>query len=295
MIEYLAANPTLFVGIVFFLSLLVGSFLNVVIYRLPIMLERDWKSQCSELLERDPETSEPERFNLFFPASHCPSCNNPVRAWQNIPLISYIVLGGKCSVCGTAIGLRYPLVELSTAVLSAAVAFQFGFGITTYAALVLTWALIVLTVIDLDRQLLPDNITLPLMWLGLLLSLVDMRSGLPLFADTSSSLIGAVTGYLGLWFVFQLFKLLTGKEGMGYGDFKLAAALGAWLGWQMLPLIVVLSAFVGAVVGILMIVSGRQGRDKPLPFGPFLAGAAWIALLWGDAIVAHYFRLTGMA
>ncbi len=294
MIDFIAANPPLFIGIVFFVSLIVGSFLNVAIYRLPIMLERDWREQCCELLGQNPDQQPTDRCNLFFPPSHCPSCKVSLQPWQNIPVLSYLALKGRCAACDARIGVRYPMVELVTGVLSATVAAKLGFTFATATALLFTWSLIVLTLIDLDRQLLPDNITLPLMWLGLLLSIAVSHDGQPLFADPRSSLIGAVSGYLSLWLVFQLFKLLTRKEGMGYGDFKLAAALGAWLGWQMLPLVVVLSAFVGAVVGIVMIVAGRHGREKPMPFGPFLAGAGWLALLWGDAITNRYLSISGL-
>jgi leader peptidase (prepilin peptidase)/N-methyltransferase len=300
--ELLRATPALLVALVFVFGLLVGSFLNVVIHRLPIMLERDWRAQAAEVLGEDANTlskqasgaSVPERYNLIVPRSACPQCGALIKAWQNIPVVSYLLLGGKCANCRARITPRYPIVELLTAVLSALVAWKFGATGYTAAALVLTWTLIALTFIDFDTQLLPDNLTLPLLWLGLLVSLAATNplTGLPV--DPRSSILGAAAGYLSLWSVYHLFKLLTGKEGMGYGDFKLFAALGAWLGWQMLPLIILLSAVTGAVVGVALIV--LRGRDKnvPIPFGPYLATAGWIALMWGDDIVATYLRASGV-
>jgi leader peptidase (prepilin peptidase)/N-methyltransferase len=273
------------------------------------MLERGWRRQCAELAggasgqatpggsianptanpAAHPAASEPP-FNLVVPRSRCPACQAPIRAWQNIPVISYLWLRGRCAACGAGISARYPLVELLTGLLSAAVVWHFGVGWAALAALVLTWSLIALTFIDLDRQLLPDGITLPLLWLGLLFSLSqgpgDAAQAIPV--DLRSSVIGAAAGYLSLWSVYWLFKLLTGKEGMGYGDFKLLAAFGAWFGWQMLPLIILLSAFTGAVVGITLIVLRKQGREVPIPFGPYLAAAGWIALMWGPQIVQAY-------
>jgi leader peptidase (prepilin peptidase) / N-methyltransferase len=295
----LGSSAALWIGLVFVFGLLVGSFLNVVIHRVPIMLERDWKAQAEEML-RPPGESAPaaaaprEPYNLFVPRSACPKCGAMITAAQNIPVISYLLLKGKCAKCGAKISARYPVVELSTAILSALVAWKFGFTWYTGAALLLTWTLVALTVIDFDTQLLPDNITLPLVWAGLLLSLApaDPQLGLPV--DPQSSILGAVAGYLSLWSVYQLFKLLTGKEGMGFGDFKLFAALGAWLGWQMLPLIILLSAFTGAVVGILLIVVRGRDRNIPIPFGPYLAAAGWIALMWGDALVSSYLRVSGI-
>ncbi len=285
--DLLAQSPVFFTGTVFALGLLVGSFLNVVILRLPVMMERDWQAQAREFLDLEPPEQQAP-LSLARPASRCPQCGHAIRWYENIPLFSYLWLRGRCSACAAAIGLRYPLVELLTAVLSAVVAWHFGFGWQAGAALLLTWALIALSVIDVDHQLLPDGITLPFLWLGLLLSLF------PLFADTRDSLIGAIAGYLSLWTVYQLFRLLTGKEGMGFGDFKLLALLGAWLGWQALPMIVLLSSAVGAVLGgTLLLVQGRD-RNTTIPFGPYLAIAGWIALLWGDPLSRAYLRWSGL-
>jgi len=290
-----ATTPALFITAVVLLSLLIGSFLNVVIHRLPIMLDRDWRAQSAELL-KTPSLSEnipSGRYNIVVPRSGCPYCGAQINAWQNIPFLSYLLLKGKCASCRKRISARYPIVELSTAILSAAVAWKFGVTWFTAAALVLTWVLIALTVIDIDHQILPDDLTLSILWLGLLLSLGHTdASSVPV--DPKSAIIGAIAGYLSLWCVYWLFKLVTGKEGMGYGDFKLFAALGAWLGWQMLPLIILLSAFTGAVVGITLIVV--KGRDKniPIPFGPYLAAAGWIALMWGPQIVHGYLGVIGV-
>jgi leader peptidase (prepilin peptidase)/N-methyltransferase len=305
-ISILQGNSAAFVTVVFLFSLLVGSFLNVVIHRVPIMLEREWKVQAREILSQASNAdsgdtpasaaqlaAEP-KYNLVVPRSACPKCGAAITALQNVPVISYLFLRGKCAKCSARISVRYPIVELVTGLLSAAVAWRFGFTWYTFAALLLTWVLIALTVIDFDTQLLPDNMTLPLVWIGLLVSLGTMIPELQLPVDTRSSIIGAVAGYLSLWSVFHLFKWITGKEGMGYGDFKLFAALGAWLGWQMLPLIILLSAFTGAVVGISLIVF--RGRDKniPIPFGPYLATAGWIALMWGSTLVEGYLRISGI-
>jgi leader peptidase (prepilin peptidase)/N-methyltransferase len=288
LINLLHQNPALFVGITFVVGLLVGSFLNVVIHRLPIMMEREWQTQARDCLDLEHPAGE-ATLTLAKPASHCPHCGHAIRWYENIPLLSYLWLRGKCSSCGAAIGLRYPLVELLTAVLSAVVAWHFGFGWQAGAALLLTWALIALSLIDVDHQLLPDSITLPFLWLGLALSLF------PVFADMHASLIGAIAGYLSLWVVYQIFRLVTGKEGMGFGDFKLLALLGAWMGWQSLPMIVLLSSAVGAVLGgTLMLVQGRD-RHQPMPFGPYLAIAGWIALLWGEQISGAYLRWSGLA
>jgi leader peptidase (prepilin peptidase)/N-methyltransferase len=299
--------PLLFAGCVFVLSLLVGSFLNVVIHRLPIMLDREWKAQAREMLEEGEEPSPApsatspargrgeERYNLLVPRSRCPSCNAEIKAHQNIPVVSYLLLGGKCANCSARISPRYPIVELVTAVLSAAVALRFGWHWQTLAALVLTWSLIALTVIDLDHTILPDVITLPLLWLGLLLSLA-WQAGMapPAPVNPVSAILGAAAGYLTLWSVYWLFKLATGKEGMGYGDFKLFGALGAWMGWQMLPLVLLFSAFTGAVVGIALIVVRGRDRNVPIPFGPYLAAAGWIALMWGPQIVGGYLAFSGL-
>src|SRR5690606_4628655 len=311
LIELFAGAPILWAGLVFVFGLLIGSFLNVVIHRVPIMLQREWRAQAEEILSEPPtagggqwkekqkdlvassSTEPPAKYNLIVPRSACPKCGAEIKAWQNIPVVSYLLLKGTCANCGTKSSPRYPIVELVTAILSAAVAWKFGVTWYTGAALVLTWVLIALTFIDFDTQLLPDNMTLPLMWLGLLISLAATVPEIGLPVDTRSSILGAAAGYLSLWSVYHLFKLITGKEGMGYGDFKLFAALGAWLGWQMLPLVILLSAFTGAGVGITLIVA--RGRDKniPIPFGPYLAAAGWIALMWGDSLVSSYLRASG--
>ena len=268
------------------LGLIIGSFLNVVIYRLPLMMDQDWRGQCREFLSnelKDIESSREESpFTLSRPHSHCPKCKHPISALENIPLFSYLIQRGRCRHCDHPIGIRYPLVELLTGILSVVVVIQLGFTMQAAAALLLTWSLITLSFIDYDWQLLPDSITLPLLWFGLLLNMI------PLWVDLETALLGTVIGYLSLWSVYQLFKLVTGKEGMGFGDFKLLALFGAWLGWQHLPLIIILSAAAGAVIGILLIVFRGHQRDKPIPFGPYLAIAGWIALLWGDPIISAY-------
>ena len=267
------------------LGLCVGSFLNVVIHRLPKMMEQDWQAQCAELRGESPP-DQGEALSLAKPRSRCPNCGHQITPLENIPLVSYLlILKGKCSGCGTRISPRYPITELLTGLLSAFAAWHFGPTIQTVGALALLWALIALSAIDLDTQLLPDSITLPLLWLGLAFNLWTT------FADLPTAVIGAMAGYLSLWSVFWLFKLATGKEGMGYGDFKLLAALGAWLGWQMLPAIIILSSVVGAVVGIALIVAARHGRNVPIPFGPYLAAAGVIALFWGQRITQGYLGL----
>lgn len=268
------------------LGLLIGSFLNVVIHRLPRMLERDWRAQCAEM--RDEPVPDGPKLNLITPASTCPNCGHQVRAWENIPVISYLLLRGRCSACRTPISLRYPVVELVTGLLSLLVVWQLGPGPQALAALLLLWSLIALTFIDYDTQLLPDQITLPVLWLGIL---VNMQG---LFVDLQTAVIGAVAGYLVLWLVFHLFRLLTGKEGMGYGDFKLLALLGAWFGWQLLPQIVLVSSLVGALVGIALILVRGRDRNRPIPFGPYLAAAGLIALLWGPQLNDGYLRLAGL-
>jgi len=290
--QFLAENASAFAVVCAVLGLLIGSFLNVVIYRLPIMLEKGWKEECEAFLSGDDaedvdaaEKKSDERFDLSKPDSHCPHCKHAIRAWENIPIISYIFLGGKCKSCKAPISIRYPLVELLTGVLSFVVAMHFGFGYQTAAALVLTWCLIALSLIDYDTQLLPDVITLPLLWLGLILSLWVV------FVDPATSIIGAVAGYLALWSVFHLFKLVTGKEGMGFGDFKLLAALGAWMGWQLLPAIIILSSLAGAVIGIALIIFKQHNKDKPIPYGPYLAIAGWLALMWGQQINEAYLTM----
>ncbi len=273
------------------LGLLVGSFLNVIIYRMPVILQRDWKRQCSEFLEIDNSLSEDkshslkhEVFNLQQPASHCPHCYHKIKPWENVPLISYIALGGKCSNCKAKISLRYPSVEFINGVLSALVAFTFGATWLTLALLIFTWSLLVLTLIDFDHQLLPDDITIPLLWLGLLVNALDLGFGVSL----DDAVIGAIAGYLVLWAFYWVFKLTTNKEGMGYGDFKLLAALGAWMGWQSLLPIIILSSVVGAVSGIIMIIALGRDKSVPMPFGPYLSGAGFIMLIWGPEISALY-------
>ncbi len=288
----LAANPAVFAAVAALFGLLVGSFLNVVIHRLPIVLDRQWRAQSAELAGRPP-APEGAPFNLVTPRSRCPACAAPIRAIHNIPIASWLALRGRCASCRAPIPARYPLVELATGVAFAAVAWHFGFGPQAALAMTFTAYLIALTGIDIDRQLLPDILTLPLLWIGLLASLWP-AAGAALAASPRDALIGAAAGYLFLWSVFQLFRLLTGKEGMGYGDFKLFAAIGAWLGWQMLPLVLILAAVVGAAVGLALIAVRRHGRGVPIPFGPYLAGAGWIALMWGPSLVDRYLGLAGL-
>jgi len=291
-VALLAAYPAVFAAVAFLFGLAIGSFLNVVIHRLPLVLERQWRAQAAELEGRSvPAQSEP--YNLLRPRSRCPACAAPIRSVHNIPILSYLWLRGRCAACRAPISARYPAVELATALATAAVAWHFGFGWQAALAMVFTWYLIALTGIDIDRQLLPDILTIPLLWIALIASLWHAADVAPP-AALRDAVIGAITGYLFLWFVFQLFRLMTGKEGMGYGDFKLFAAIGAWLGWQMLPLVLMLAAVVGSVVGIAMIAARRHGRGVPIPFGPYLAGAAWIALLWGPQIVERYLDVAGL-
>jgi len=265
------------------LGLCVGSFLNVVIHRLPKMMEQEWQAQCAEL--RDEPAPTAATLSLARPRSRCPACGHSITALENIPVLSYLFLRGKCSACKAPISCRYPLIELLTGLLSAYAAWHFGPTIQTAGALLLLWSLIALAAIDLDTQLLPDSITLPMLWLGLAFNIATT------YVDLQSAVIGAMAGYLALWSVFWLFKLATGKEGMGYGDFKLLAALGAWLGWSMLPAIILLSSVVGAVVGISLIVAARHGRNVPIPFGPYLAAAGGIALFWGPQLTRSYLGL----
>lgn len=274
------AQPAAFVICAALLGLFIGSFLNVVILRLPVMMQRDWEVQCRQLLELEEKPAAP--FDLVRPRSRCPHCGHQIGALENIPVLSYLLQRGRCKHCSTRISPRYPLIELFTAVLSGIVAWKFGYDWQALLALLLTWALIALTFIDIDHQLLPDDITLPFLWLGLGLS------PFALFSDMQSAIIGAIAGYLSLWLVYQLFKLVTGKEGMGYGDFKLFALFGAWFGWQQLPLIILLSSLVGAVIGIAMILIMGRDRQIPIPFGPYLAGAGWLAMLWGAEITSAY-------
>jgi leader peptidase (prepilin peptidase)/N-methyltransferase len=278
--EFLHTEPALFTGLVFLFSLLIGSFLNVVIHRLPKMMEADWHLQCAEL--RGEPVPEPPRFNLCLPRSACPHCGHQITALENIPLLSWLWLRGRCSACRTPISARYPLVELLTALLSAAVAWKWGVSIQTLGALLLVWTLIALAFIDLDTTLLPDSLTLPLLWLGLLFNLGGHFASLP------DAVIGAMAGYGVLWSVYWLFKLATGKDGMGYGDFKLLAAIGAWLGWQMLPVTLLLSSVVGAAIGIAMIVLVKHDRRVPIPFGPYLAGGGLVALFYGADLTQAY-------
>ena len=275
------------------LGLLIGSFLNVVIYRLPQTLFADWRNQCREFIAQEKgeevEANKQEIFNIAVPRSHCPSCKAPVHAWQNIPLLSYALLRGKCANCKVHISLRYPIIELITGLLTAFIAYQYGLTLTALLVAVFTWSLLVLTMIDVDHQLLPDNITIPLVWLGLL------ANAFGLFTDLNTALFGAVFGYLSLWSVYWLFKLITGKEGMGFGDFKLLAALGAWMGWEMLPAIIILSSMVGAIIGIAGILIYGKDKNKPIPFGPYLAIAGWIAFFWGDKLNQTYLQSMGMS
>ena len=288
-LDMLLNLPYLLTALACLIGLLVGSFLNVVIYRLPIMMQRNWRNECTEYLQLDSAETQPmEPFNLVFPLSRCPNCNSPIKPYQNIPVISYLFLKGQCATCNNSISSRYPLIEAFTAITSAIVAWHFGYTPQTAFALMLTWSLITLSFIDIDHLLLPDNITLSVLWLGLFLSLFGF------FTDTHASIIGAIAGYLILWSVYHLFKLATGKEGMGYGDFKLLALFGAWLGWQYLPVIILLSSLVGAVIGLTMIIFVKRDHNIPIPFGPYLAAAGWIALLWGNDLNQFYLSTVGL-
>jgi leader peptidase (prepilin peptidase)/N-methyltransferase len=283
-----AQHPPLLYLVVLLFALSVGSFLNVVILRLPRIMERTWHEECAELLGLDqPAAADGGRLGLAFPASHCPKCKHRLRLWENIPILSWVLLRGRCSHCQGPISIRYPLIEAITAILSLIVIWQLGPTAQGVAALVLTWGLVALAVIDMETQLLPDSITLPLLWVGLGLSLFGV------FIDSDQAIIGAICGYTSLWLVAQLFRLTTGKEGMGQGDFKLFAVFGAWLGWTALPQIILLSTVPGALFGIAMILTRRQQRGTPVPFGPFLAVAGWISLLWGDSITSAYLRWAG--
>lgn len=280
--------PALLSAGCFLLGLMVGSFLNVVIYRLPKMMELSWRSECDLLLNGKEPGKPAVHFNLAFPASHCPHCNAPIKPWQNIPVISYLFLRGRCAKCSTSISARYPIIEAITGLLSAYAAYHLGFTWQLLATLFFLWALLTLTMIDVDHQLLPDQITLPLLWLGLLLNTQHV------FVSLNDAVIGAAAGYLSLWSVYHIFKFVTGKEGMGFGDFKLLAALGAWMGWQMLPVIILLSSLVGAVVGSLVLALQRKGKSTPIPFGPYLAGAGVIAFFWGDTLIKNYLQFAGV-
>jgi leader peptidase (prepilin peptidase) / N-methyltransferase len=304
LLDALAGSPTFFILASLVVGLLVGSFLNVVIYRVPVMLEREWREQCAQLGQaadgsESAATSAPPppapRFNLIVPRSTCPKCKAPITALQNIPIISYLLLRGRCARCGAPISARYPLIEALTGVLSGLVAWKFGYGAAALAALVLTWFLIALTFIDVDTQLLPDSLTLPLVWLGLATSaFLATNSAATLPVPLYDSVVGAMAGYLSLWGVYQLFKLLTGKEGMGYGDFKLLSAIGAFLGWRMLLPTVLGAAAVGAVVGTVILSLKGRGRGVPIAFGPFLSASGWIMLMWGRELLAGYLGLFGL-
>ena len=278
------SSPWLLYSTVLLFGLCAGSFLNVVAYRLPLMMERDWKSECHEFLELDKPVFDDnlQTMSLSTPASTCPCCGHKIRFWENIPVISYMFLRGRCSSCKADISIQYPLVELLTGVASICVAYTFGATWQTLAALIFTWMLIAMSLIDIKKQLLPDNMTLPLLWLGIFCSFFG------LFTDLKSSIIGAMAGYLILWSVYQLFKIVTKKEGMGFGDFKLLATLGAWAGYSFLPQIILVSSVVGSIVGITMLITGKTKQQQPIPFGPYLAVAGWIALLWGDRINDFY-------
>jgi leader peptidase (prepilin peptidase)/N-methyltransferase len=276
-------SPIAYLACIFVLGLCVGSFLNVVIYRLPIMMQQEWRHDCLEFLEQ-PSESEKGKFNLTVPRSRCGHCGHAISALQNIPILSYLVLGGKCAECKTPISIQYPVVELFTALVSLLVGWHFGVSPQAMAALVFSWCLIAASGIDIGHKLLPDSITLPLLWLGILLGLFNV------FVDLETSVIGAICGYLSLWSIFIVFKLITGKEGMGHGDFKLLAMLGAWVGWKMLFVIVLTSSLVGAIVGVTMILLKKSERGTQIPFGPYLAAAGWLSLLWGPQLLQFYFR-----
>ena len=296
-----SANVGVFAASVFVVGLVIGSFLNVVIYRLPIMLQHQWQRQAADLLpqagltEKDGAALSTVPFTLSVPRSACPICKTPISAWQNIPVISWLILRGRCAACKSRISPRYPLVEVITALLSSWVAWHFGFSPQAACAILVTWTLIALTGIDIDHQLLPDNITLPLMWTGLIGAvIVGPMAGLSLPVSPRDAIVGAAAGYLSLWLVFHAFRLVTGKEGMGYGDFKLFAALGAWLGWKMLPLTILLAACAGAALGVLMIMLRGRDRAAPMPFGPYLAIAGWLAMMFGDSLMRGYLRISGL-
>jgi leader peptidase (prepilin peptidase) / N-methyltransferase len=272
------------VSVAVLFGLMAGSFINVVIHRLPKMMERQWRVECAELAGTPAPAAEPA-YNLVVPRSACPHCGHGITALENIPIASYIALGGKCSACKKPISLRYPVVEALTGALSGYIAWRYGLSAAMFGALIFAWAMVALSFIDLDTFYLPDNITLPLLWAGLLFNTAAV------FTDLRSAIFGAVAGYVALWSVYWIFKLATGKEGMGYGDFKLLAAIGAWLGWKMLPLVILLSSLVGAVVGIGLIAFARHGRNVPIPFGPYLAAAGLIALFWGEPLTRQYLNL----
>ncbi len=280
LINLLRENTTAFLIFVGFFSLIIGSFLNAAIYRIPIMLNKEWREECEALFGGEEENSKPkEKFNLFVPRSQCPHCGHTITAIENVPVLSYLFLGGKCSSCKTGISAQYPLLEIGTALLSVFVAWKVGFGWQTLAALFLTWSLITLALIDAKTMLLPDNMTLPLMWIGIAVNYHY------LFVDLQSSVLGAIIGYLSLWSLYHVFRLITGKEGMGYGDFKILAAIGAWGGWQILPFTIFVASLLGAVLGILWMIIQRKKDSQPIPFGPWLALAGLIGFLWRDDII----------
>ena len=284
MIETIATLPISWLSFISaIIGLLVGSFLNVVVFRYPVMMKYQWTFQSREWLEIEPLT-DPEPPTLSKPASHCSQCKTPIRAWQNIPLLSWLLLRGRCASCSQQISIRYPLVELMTAMFSAMVVYKFGFSLQAGFGLILTWVLVALSFIDFDHKLLPDDIVIPILWLGLALSLV------PVFGNTNSAVLGAIAGYLVFWIVFQVFLRLTGKEGMGYGDFKLMALLGAWLGWPYLPQIILISTILGSIIGITLMVIKRESGEMAIPFGPYIALAGWLAMIWGDEINMAYFN-----
>ncbi|WP_420467127.1 prepilin peptidase [Panacagrimonas sp.] len=286
MLELLQSSPAILTVFVVLLGLCVGSFLNVVAYRLPKMIEQDFAEACREQFGVPVDTGEP-RVSLVRPGSACPACRTPIKPWHNLPILGWLVLRGRCAACRAPISIQYPAVELATSVLSAVCVWRFGYSLQLLPSLILTWSLIALTVTDLRTMYLPDNLTLPLLWLGLLLSIG------PVFAEPVAAIAGAAAGYLMLWSIFWAFKLVTGKEGMGYGDFKLMGALGAWLGWQALPQIVLLSAVVGAAVGIALMAARKAEWSSRIPFGPYIAGAGWIALIWGETINTLYLGAAG--
>ena len=292
MAELFTQSPGIFIAVVFAFALMIGSFLNVVIFRLPLMMQRDWREQCEELAKEPPPDIPEGRFNLVVPRSRCPSCGAEIKAWQNIPVLSYLLLGAQCANCRESISIRYPLVEIFTAVLAGICAWRFGFGWEALMAIGMTCTLVAISLIDADHQLIPDSVVMPLLWVGLVMSLWYPLAGAEtLFISPREAIVGALAGYLSLWSVYQLFKLVTGKEGMGYGDFKLLAALGAWLGWKALPTIILMSAIVAAVIGVVMIVFRGRDRQLPIPYGPYLAAAGWITMLWGESIKNTYLDL----
>jgi leader peptidase (prepilin peptidase)/N-methyltransferase len=295
--QSLDQSPWLFIALSFIFAATIGSFLNVVIHRFPVMMKREWQQECNQYLQEyhedivkkigieqlnKPIDAFPEKYNLVVPGSACPKCKTSIKPWHNLPVLGWLMLKGKCAACHAPISARYPIIEFITGLLIATLAWHFGPSWQFVFASILTFVLVALTGIDLDEMLLPDQMTLPLLWLGLIINLNHT------FARPTDAIIGAAAGYLSLWSIFWFFKILTGKEGMGYGDFKLLAVFGAWLGWQMLPLVILLSSLVGAVVGITMIVSKRLKQGNPIPFGPYIAAAGWIALLFGQQIVDWY-------